>query len=141
MRALIYTRAFNTGDATDYVFNYADNDIDLTWSKMSSPTFPSSYLGSANRAVLLNTPLSTLGVEGFSLNAAKIYPNLTNGNFTIESHSSLQKVNIYSHTGVFVKLIEVNNSKTLEISIEGLQTGIYLLELKNDNYTSLKILL
>lgn len=138
LRTLVYTRAFDTGDTTDYVFNFADNDIDLAWAKMSSASFALSYHGNSNRAVLLNTPLTTLGVEDFSLNAAKIYPNPSNGNFSILSKINLQTVNVYSHTGAFVKSIDTENSNSLEINVEGLQTGIYLLELKNDTESSWK---
>ena len=137
LRTLVYTRAFNTGDATDYIFNFADNDIDLAWAKMDSPTFSLAYHG-GNRGVLLNTPLSTLGVEDFSLNATQVYPNPSNGNFTIESKTTLQTINVYSHTGSFVKTIDVKNSDSIEVNVEGLQTGIYLLELKNDKESSWK---
>ncbi len=138
LRTLVYTRAFNTGDATDYVFNFADNNIDLAWAKMSSATFALSYHGGANRGVLLNTGLTTLGVEDFSLNSAQIYPNPSNGNFTIESKTTLQTINIYSHTGSFIKTIDAKNSESIEVNVEGLQTGIYLLEIKNETDSSWK---
>ena len=137
LRTLVYTRAFNTGDATDYVFNFADNDIDLAWAKMSSATFALSYHGN-NRAVLLNTPLSTLGVEDFSLNSAQIYPNPSNGNFTIDSKSEMQTINVYTHTGSLVKAIDAKGSDSLEVNVEDLQTGIYLLEIKNGSDSSWK---
>lgn len=138
LRTLVYTRAFNTGDATDYVFNYASTDIDLAWAKMSSPTFALSYHGGNNRGLLLNTSLTTLGVEDFSLNATQIYPNPSNGNFTITAKTSLQTINIYTHTGSFVKSIDAKNAQSLEVNIEGLQTGIYLIELLNDTDISWK---
>lgn len=137
LRTLVYTRSFNTGDPTDYIFNFADNSIDLAWAKMNSATFALAYHGN-NRAVLLNTPLNTLGVEDFSLNAAQIYPNPSKGNFTITSKTAFQIVNIYTHTGSFVKSIEVDYLDTLEVNVDSLQAGIYLLELKNETDSSWK---
>lgn len=139
LRTLVYTRAFNTGDATDYVFNFANNDIDLAWAKMDSASFTMAYHGN-NRAVLLNTPLTTLGVDDLTLNATQIYPNPSRGIFTVQSKTTLDKISVYSQTGVLVKTIEIvnNSSETIEVNLLGLQTGVYLLELQNATEKSWK---
>ena len=38
---------------------------------------------------------TTLGVEDFSLNATSIYPNPSNGSFSIETKTRLDKINVY----------------------------------------------
>jgi hypothetical protein len=137
VRTLVYTRAFSTGDPSDYTFNFADNNIDLAWAKMSSATFNLAYHGGGNREVLLDTPLTTLGVEDFSLNATQVFPNPSNGNFKVVTKTFLNKINVYAQTGALVKTIEVN-SKENEVSIAGLPTGVYLLELQNETEKSWK---
>ncbi|GEC77295.1 T9SS type A sorting domain-containing protein [Flavobacterium aquatile] len=138
-RTVVFTRPFNTGDANDYTFNYADANIDLAWARADTPTFAVTvYHGGANRGVLLNTA-TTLGVDKFSLNNAQIYPNPSNGDFNIKSETIITKVNVYSQTGAFVKTVEVeNNADNAAINIKGLSTGVYLIELVNDTEKSWK---
>ena len=132
LRTLVYTRPFNTGDSNDYIFNYANANIDLAWAKFSSASFALAYHGGSNRGVLLNTA-TTLGVDKFSLDSAQLYPNPTEGDFTVKTTTSLTKVSIYTLTGVFVKAIEVENSEdNAEVNITGLQSGVYLIELQNE---------
>ena len=138
-RTIVFTRPFNTGDSNDYTFNFANNTIDIAWAKFGSASFTLAYHGASNRGVLLDTPLTTLGVEDFSLNASKVSPNPSKGDFTIQTKTFLNKVNIYTQTGVFVKSIEVeNNAENVDFNITGLQTGIYLVELVNDSQKSWK---
>ncbi len=138
LRTLVYSRPFNTGDANDYVFNYADSSVDLAWARSSSASFSMANHGSTNRGLFLNTP-TTLGVEEYSLENAQIYPNPSNGDFTIKSNVSFSKVNVYTQTGALVKSVEVeNNDDNFEVSINGLSTGIYLLEILNDTEKSWK---
>ena len=139
VRTIVYTRAFSTGDSSDYTFNFADNNIDLAWAKMDSATFGLAYHGGSNRGRLLNTPLTTLGVEDFSLNAVQVFPNPSNGNFKVVTKTFLNKINVYAQTGALVKTIEVNSKENEnEVNIAGLPTGVYLLELQNETEKSWK---
>ncbi len=138
-RTIVFSRLFNTGDNNDYTFNFANNNIDIAWAKFGSASFTLAYHGSTNRGVLLNTPLTTLGIEDFSLNASKVYPNPSKGDFIIQTKTFLNQVNIYTQTGAFVKSIEVENgNENVDINIVGLQAGIYLIELVNDTQKSWK---
>lgn len=133
VRTLVYSRAFSTGDSNDYAFNFADNNIDLAWARMSSASFEMGFHGGTNRGVLLNTTFTTLGVEDFSLNATQVFPNPSNGNFKVITKTFLNKINVYTQTGALVKTIDVNSKENEnEVSIVGLPTGIYLLELQNE---------
>lgn len=138
-RTIVFSRPFSTGDSNDYTFNFANNNIDIAWAKFGSASFSLAYHGASNRGVLLDTPLTTLGVEDFSLNASKVSPNPSKGDFTIQTKTFLNKVNIYTQTGAFVKSIEVENgNENVDINITGLQTGVYLVELVNDTQKSWK---
>lgn len=138
LRTLVYSRPFNTEDSNDFTFVYANPNIDLAWASYGSASFNLAYHGGSNRGVLLNTA-TTLGVNKFSLDSAQVYPNPTDGDFTVKTTTSLTKVTIYTVTGVFVKTIEVENaSDNAEINITGIQSGVYLIELQNDTEKSWK---
>lgn len=137
-RTLVYTRPFNTGDSNDYIFNYADSNIDLAWARSSSANNYTINNHAGNRGVLVNNA-TTLALDKFSLNNAQVYPNPSNGDFNIKSETIITKVNVYTQTGAFVKTVEVeNNADTAEINIKGLATGVYLIELVNDTEKSWK---
>jgi hypothetical protein len=67
-----------------------------------------------------------------------IYPNPSNGLFTVKAKSALKMINIYAQTGSFVRSIHVTDSESMEVNVEGLATGIYLIELQNDTDKSWK---
>jgi len=141
LRTIVATRPFVTGDANDYTFNFANTSIDFAWARFSSASFVLDYHGSENRDVFLDASF-TLGTESFSLKDSKLFPNPNNGNLTIVTKTYLTKINVYSHTGSFIKTIEVPNFvDNVEINLTGLQTGIYLLELQNDTDKSWKKLI
>lgn len=132
LRTIVATRAFNTGDTNDYVFNFSDTSIDFAWARMSTATYGLAYHGGANRDVSLDRTF-TLGAASFSLNDSQLYPNPSNGDFTVIAKTNITKVNVYTITGAFVKSIEVgDNVNNTEINVSGLETGVYLLELQND---------
>jgi hypothetical protein len=140
-RTLIATRALNTGEASDVVFTNSASTIFIAWVRGSSATFtlqPHGGLANAGRATQ-PISLSVLRTEDFSLKAASIYPNPSNGTFRIQTKTALAKVNVYGQTGNFIKTIEVkNNSQDVEVSLKGIATGLYLLELQNETEKSWK---
>ena len=82
---------------------------------------------------------TALGVESFSLQSSKIYPNPSKGEFTIKTNTKLSQINIYSELGKLIKSISVEDDlNTNEVSVNGLSTGIYFLELQNDTEKSWK---
>ncbi|MBZ4041890.1 T9SS type A sorting domain-containing protein [Flavobacterium hibisci] len=133
IRTIIAERNFSTGDTNDYTFNYANTTIDFVWAKRSNASYTIGNHG-GNRGYAIDTALSTtLGVEDFGLKASSISPNPSNGNFTIETKTGLDKINVYSLVGTLVESIEVKNkANTVDVSLKSLQSGIYLIELQND---------
>ncbi|HEU4497014.1 MAG TPA: T9SS type A sorting domain-containing protein [Flavobacterium sp.] len=128
-RTIIATRPF-VADGTDYTFNFANNDISIAGARASSVTY--NVLGhGGNRANSGNVALASLGIEDFSLNATQVYPNPSNGNFNVKTKTGLEKITVYSQTGALVKTIEVNSQEEVEVSVNGLSTGVYLMELQN----------
>ena len=140
IRTIVATRTFNTGDTSDLVFDYNANTINLIYASPNSGSFSVGNHGStplSNRGIVV-APLTTLGVEDFSLNASSIYPNPSNGTFNVTTKTALSEINIYSQVGALVKTIKVDKTDATEVSVAGLQTGVYLIELKNDGEKSWK---
>jgi hypothetical protein len=138
-RIINATRSFSTGDTgNDFVFNYSQTNIKCVYAigNTGNTTISSGHSSHGGVTTLSYT---TLGTEDFSLNASSVYPNPSNGQFFVKTKTNLEKINIYTHTGAFVKTIEVENtSDAVEVNVNGLQTGIYLVELINENEKSWK---
>lgn len=141
-RTIIATRALNTGDADDIVFTNAPGNIYIAWVRSGSAGYtfgPHNGLTNAGRA---SQPIGlTLGVEDFTLNATKFYPNPSKNNLTIETKTTLNQIDIYSQNGQFLKTISVNNLLNTTIDTSFLSTGIYLIELKNETESAWKKLI
>jgi len=133
-RTLVYTRPFSTGDSNDYTFNFADNTLDLALAKHQTASFSMANHGtsSSNRTLALDVSL-VLGLDDFSLNASTVFPNPSNGNFTITTKTFLKSVDVYNINGALIKSYRVaDSSENVEFNIADLPSGVYLLELKNE---------
>ncbi len=142
-RTITATRAFNTGDAKDYVFNYSNSTIAISQAHSKNASFLMNSSNDHGHPSVANpnqlffrefgtAQFTTLSTVDFTLNTAVIYPNPSFGEFKVQSKTNLDQINIYSQTGQFVKSIDVaDKSDKVEINVKGLSTGIYLIELKN----------
>lgn len=139
IRTITAQRDISTGDANDYTFNYTNSTIDFAWARSITAGYTLNNHG-VNRGYALSTPISSnLGVADFSLKAATVYPNPSNGNFSIETKSGLDKINIYSQIGSLVKTIEISDqANKVDVNLKSLQKGIYLIELQSGKENSWK---
>ncbi len=141
IRTLTVTRSLTTTDtANDFQLPYATtNAINLGGVRALSATMNVNPHGGSNSAgYAVNVPFSTLGLEDFSLNVSQIYPNPSNGNFTITSKTTIQNIAVYSQTGAIIKTIKGNDGTVNQINLSGLASGVYLIELKNETDKSWK---
>lgn len=127
-RTVVATRPLvSTGD---YTFTNNATSINIIFSEGDTTTL--AYHG-ANPHDAQTLTRTALGVEDFSLKASSVFPNPTSGDFSVKTKTYLTQVNVYTQTGAFVKTINVeDDSENVELNISGLQTGVYLIELKND---------
>lgn len=134
-RTLTLTRTLTTTDNNDLQMPYAStNSINIGGVRAGSATFTVGSHGGSASAGFGTLTFTTLGVEDFSLRATQIYPNPSNGEFVVKAKTTLEKINVYTQTGAFVKTIEVRDSADeFQVNISGAETGIYLLELVNNN--------
>ncbi len=133
VRTVVATRALVS--AGDYTFANNNTSIPVIWALGGSTTL-SQHSSRGVAGSLTRTPL---GVEDFSLSATTVYPNPSNGSFTISAKTTIEKVDVYTQTGAFVKSINIKaDNQNAEIKIDGLATGVYLLEIQNSTEKSWK---
>ena len=134
VRTVVATRPLvSTGD---YTFLNDNSDIDIIFAEGSTTNL--AYHGNNPHAPQTLTR-TALGVEDFSLNASQVYPNPSKGSFTIKAKISLEKINIYTQTGAFVKTIKAESGNdSTEVNVTGLQKGVYLMEIVNATEKSWK---
>lgn len=147
VRTLTLTRALTNNDGgenagQDLQFPYATtNSINIAGVRSLSAndfTVPGGH-GGVNNAGFASGTFTPLGVEDFSLNASTIFPNPSNGNFTVKAKTALEKINVYSQTGAFIKTIAIDGgANEADIKLNGLATGVYLIELQNASEKSWK---
>jgi hypothetical protein len=137
IRTLTLERALTNSDSNDFQMPYATtNSIDLVLVRANSAT---TNLSSNHGYEFVTATFSSLGVEDFSLNATAVYPNPSSGDFYIKTKTNLSKVNVYNQTGALVKTIKVAaDSREVKVDVNGIQSGVYFLELQNDSEKSWK---
>ncbi|KAB1155085.1 T9SS type A sorting domain-containing protein [Flavobacterium luteum] len=132
-RTIIATRPFNTGDSEDYTFNFANNTLNLIWANGPSgvidPGVEHSSFGTKSAS------FATLGTENFaSLDKISIYPNPSNGIFTISKNSIIQitKIKIFDTNAKLLKEIKSDaNNQENAIDLSSFTKGIYFMEISN----------
>lgn len=139
VRTLTLERSLTNTDMNDFQMAYATTGtIDLAWARSGSASTSLANHGGTNRGFATGT-FTVLSSDKFSLESAFIFPNPSNGIFTVKTNSKLSKINVYNHTGAFLKTIEISDDlKDIEVNVNGFSSGVYLLELQNDSEKSWK---
>jgi len=138
LRTLTLERNLENSDNNDFQFPYdTTNFIDVVGVRANGIT---TILGSNHIYAFSSATFSAvLGVEDFSLKATSIYPNPASGAFNIKTKTNLSKVKLYNQTGSLVKTIDVmDDAREVTVDVNGIQSGVYLLELQNDSEKSWK---
>jgi hypothetical protein len=134
-RTIVATRPLVS--AGDFTFLNNTSSINIIFNQGTSDVLAYHGNNPTERGPRILTR-TALGLEDFSLNATQIYPNPSNGDFMIKTKTGLDKINVYSQVGTFVKTIMVNNADAVEVNIKDLSSGIYLIELVNASDKSWK---
>jgi hypothetical protein len=137
MRTLIATRPFDSPDATDYDFNYADQTIAIGLARGNSASFTLSNHGTANR--IMNTALGFTNLNTVDLvkETIRVFPNPSKGNYTITSEFEIQTVAIYQLNGALVRTIRPETTSS-QIEVTDLASGSYLIEIQSKTDTTWK---
>ncbi|MFY9241409.1 MAG: T9SS type A sorting domain-containing protein [Polaribacter sp.] len=127
-RTMVVTRANNTGDSNDFVFNPNTGNLTMIWAHGSSTSY--AYHG-GNRGATVAGVLSTLEANRLDF---EMYPNPASESLTIQlpSGSSNATVQFYDQIGKLALTRSVTSSSNT-INVNNLSTGIYILKVLSDD--------
>ena len=122
-RTIVATRANNTGDSNDYIFNASAGSLSVIYAKGSSTSY--AYHGGNRGFTTLNV---TLGISENKLLSFEMYPNPVSDVLNIQLPSGTDKaeVGVYDYTGRLVssKTISSNDST---LDVQKISKGIYII--------------
>ncbi|WP_339625955.1 alpha-amylase family glycosyl hydrolase [uncultured Winogradskyella sp.] len=110
--------------------------MDATGSTIVSNTTTSISIPAGQFRILGNQPPNVLSVNTNTLETFTLYPNPTQTSFSINTNAST--IQIYEVTGKLVKTFNGNFSRTDIFDISTLNTGMYLVKVKNNNNTQIR---
>lgn len=136
---------------THYVFYNDDNEglVELYKIEGGGHTWPNSIIdipayGPTNRDFSASKEIwrffsqfpneNSLNISEETLSKIKLFPNPSNGHFTIQTEEVTDKIIIYSVDGKHVRTI-LNPSTDVEIS--GMKSGVYLVHLEKEKSTTI----
>ena len=128
-RTIVATRANNTGDSNDHIFNASAGSLSVIYAKGSSTNY--AYHG-GNRGF---TTLSvTLGISENKLLSFEMYPNPVSDVLNIQLPTGTDKVEVgvYDYTGrlVSTKTISSNDST---LDVQNISKGIYIIRVTTNS--------
>ena len=92
------------------------------------------FIAGSNKMVLKNTSFVGLP-ETDEVQYINAFPNPSNGVFTFNFSSSVEKIKIRNILGEVVEIIETNHQHTIQISLFDYSAGLYLVEFQNQHGT------
>lgn len=121
-------------------------DAGLTWTPMSTPAitsldinsfhFPTSTVGyavgSSGTILKYNGSVGVQELKNSLL--AQVYPNPSNGEFTVKAVKNFNSIEVLNVTGAKVYSAELNGTE-LNVNLENQPKGIYFYRLTSDNNT------
>ena len=134
---VIYHCWFDDDISTELTGSVGDGNIILDVSGLENGEHTVSiYLeGSTVSAPQTFVFLNTLDVDEYEDGSLVIYPNPVKDWLVVESTESVRQCEIYNLAGQLVKTLETNSGR-MEISVESLPAGTYLLKLVTDKYVT-----
>ena len=83
--------------------------------------------------ITLNLTMSFTGINDLSASKLSIYPNPTNGDFTITGLELVGTVSSLSLTDMNGKVVKVLDTKATKFSMASIKPGVYFLNIRADN--------
>jgi hypothetical protein len=101
-----------------------------------SGTDGNNCVGTTTLALTVDPCTGILSHTGNELNKVTVYPNPTNGEFTVELKNGLNKtVELMDVTGRIV-LSETTDLDVIQLNINSISNGVYYVKIKSDNTTN-----
>mgnify|MGYP000321001681 CR=1 FL=1 len=127
-RTIVASRANNTGDSNDYVFNASAGSLTVIWAMGSS----TEYAYHSIRGV---TALSvSLGIYENNLLSFEMYPNPVSDLLNIQLPTGTEKaeVSVFDYTGRLVSSKTISSNDTA-IDVQKISKGIYMIRVAANN--------
>ena len=127
-RTIVASRANNTGDSNDYVFNASAGSLTVIWAIGSSTTYASHSIRGA-------TALSvSLGIYENNLLSFEMYPNPVSDLLNIQLPTATEKaeVSVFDYTGRLVSSKTISSNDTA-IDVQKISKGIYMIRVAANN--------
>ena len=127
-RTIVASRANNTGDSNDYVFNASAGSLTVIWAIGSSTEY-------AYHSIRGATALSvSLGISENNLLSFEMYPNPVSDVLNIQLPTSTEKakVSIFDYTGRLVSSKTISSNDTA-IDVQKISKGIYMIRVAANN--------
>ena len=127
-RTIVASRANNTGDSNDYVFNASAGSLTVIWAIGSSTEY-------AYHSVRGATALSvSLGISENNLLSFEMYPNPVSDLLNIQLPTSTEKaeVSVFDYTGRLVSSKTISSNDTA-IDVQKISKGIYMIRVAANN--------
>ena len=127
-RTIVASRANNTGDSNDYVFNASAGSLTVIWAVGSSTTY-------AYHSIRGATALSvSLGVYENNLLSFEMYPNPVSDLLNIQLPTGTDKaeVSVFDYTGRLVSSKIISSNDTA-IDVQKISKGIYMIRVDANN--------
>jgi hypothetical protein len=133
---LAYHCWFDENESTEQTGAVGDGNIllDVTGLENGEHSVSIYLEGSTVSAPQTYDFLNNLAVDENESISLVVYPNPATDRLTIESEEVIHQCEIYDLTGQLVETLE-NDSERMEISVEALPAGIYLIRLVTDRFT------
>ena len=128
-RTIVASRANNTGDSNDHIFNASAGSLSVIYAKGSSTNY--AYHG-GNRGF---TTLSvTLGISENKLLSFEMYPNPVSDVLNIQLPTGTEKadVSVFDYTGRLVSSKTISSNDTA-IDVQKISKGIYMIRVSANN--------
>ncbi|HKL03802.1 MAG TPA: T9SS type A sorting domain-containing protein, partial [Cryomorphaceae bacterium] len=78
--------------------------------------------------------IQALSIEESVKTEVSLYPNPSSGNITLESQSALQHISVFDAMGRLVFQESVQNKGTYQLNLSHLPKGLYLLQIRGDEF-------
>ena len=128
-RTIVASRANNTGDSNDYVFNASAGSLTVIWAIGSSTTY--GYHGNSRSATVLSV---SLGISENNLLNFEMYPNPVSDVLNIQLPTGTEKadVSVFDYTGRLVSSKTISSNDTA-IDVQKISKGIYMIRVAANN--------
>ena len=133
---LVYHCWFDDNDSAEQTGDVGNGNIllDVTGLENGEHSVSIYLEGSTVTAPQTYVFMNNLAVDENESGSLVVYPNPAKDRLTVESEEVIRQCEIYDITGQLVKTLE-NDSERMEISVEALPAGTYLVKLVTDSYT------